>query len=60
MGYGPWSCKELDMTEPTHVHMRARAHTHTHTHTPERILWGGKEALLSPEYLRGNKCLVNI
>ena len=25
MGYSPWDCKELDMTE--------HAHTHTHTHT---------------------------
>ena len=28
MGYSPWGCKELDMTELlTHTHM----HTHTHT-----------------------------
>ena len=27
-GYGPWDCKESDMTE----HMHARTHTHTHAH----------------------------
>ena len=26
-GYGPWGCKESDMTE-------SHTHTHTHTHTP--------------------------
>ena len=32
MGYSPWGCKELDMTELlTHTH--AHTHTHTHTHT---------------------------
>ena len=29
VGYSPWGCKELDMTEHTRVH----AHMHTHTHT---------------------------
>ena len=27
VGYSPWGCKELDMTEHTN------SHTHTHTHT---------------------------
>ena len=30
VGYSPWGCKELDMTQ--HVH----THTHTHTHTAGR------------------------
>ena len=29
-GYGPWGCKESDMTE-------SHTHTHTHTHTHEEI-----------------------
>ena len=29
VGYGPWGCKESDMTEPLSTH----THTHTHTHT---------------------------
>jgi len=29
VGYSPWGCRELDMTE----HSCARTHTHTHTHT---------------------------
>ena len=33
VGYSPWSCKELDMTECVCVHACACAHTHTHTHT---------------------------
>ena len=30
MGYSPWGCKVLDMTEHACVH----THTHTHTHPP--------------------------
>ena len=30
-GYSPWDCKELDVTECTHVY--THTHTHTHTHT---------------------------
>ena len=35
VGYSPWGCKELDMTEHTcaHTHACTRTHTHTHTHT---------------------------
>ena len=33
-GYSPWDCKELDVTECTHVY--THTHTHTHTHTPTR------------------------
>ena len=29
VGYSPWGCKELDMTEQLSTH----THTHTHTHT---------------------------
>ena len=35
VGYSPWGCKQLDMTEQlTHT----RTHTHTHTHTHD-MLW---------------------
>ena len=34
MGYSPWGCIELDMTELLSARMRMRTHTHTHTHTP--------------------------
>ena len=43
MGYSPWGCEELDMTENPHTHLCAgrcvcmcthvHAHTHTHIHT---------------------------
>ena len=34
VGYSPWSCKELDMTEQlSHTHTHTLSHTHTHTHT---------------------------
>ena len=30
VGYSPWGCKELDMTEQlTHVHTHPPTHTHT-------------------------------
>ena len=32
MGYSPWDCKELDMTE-----------SHTHTHTHHRVLKNAKK-----------------
>ena len=38
VGYSPWSCKELDMTECVCVHACACAHTHTHTGSP-RPTW---------------------
>ena len=32
VGYGLWrDCKEMDMTE--HTHVLTHTHTHTHTHT---------------------------
>ena len=32
VGYSPWSCKELDMTEQlNHTHTHTLSHTHTHT-----------------------------
>jgi len=38
VGYNPWGCKDLDMTEVTerthtHTHTHTYTHTHTHTHT---------------------------
>ena len=46
VGYSPWSCEELDMTENKHTHlcagryvcMHRHTHTHTHTHTSSNIL----------------------
>ena len=49
VGYSPWGCEELDMTECTHTpmcrqmrvhahaHARVRTHTHTHTHICSNI-----------------------
>ena len=33
VGYSPWDCKQLDMTERACTCTHAHTHTHTHTHT---------------------------
>ena len=47
VGYRPWGCKELEMTE--HTHVRAHTHTHTHTHTYTHQEWS---ELLGPRKLQ--------
>ena len=46
MGYSPWGCKELDMTERLSTHTHKFIHTHTHTYTLPYV-----------KYIMGSSCI---